>query len=64
MANLTHLFQENQTVYCITELGLIRSTVKEVYEDHLIIDVPHISDHMWYEEGFNLKDVYPEYNFS
>lgn len=33
-------------------------TVKETYEDHIIIDVPEISDHMWYEEGLNIGDVY------
>lgn len=64
MANLTHLFQENQPVYCKTEIGFIRSIVKEVYEDHIIVDVPHISDHMWYEEGWNIGDVYPIYGWS
>jgi hypothetical protein len=63
MANLTHLFHEEQKVMCNTEIGLLWGTVKEVYEDHIIVDIPEISDHMWYEEGWNLDEVYPEYNF-
>ena len=63
MANLTHLFHAEQKVMCNTEIGLLLGTVKEVYEDHIIVDIPEISDHMWYEEGWNLGDVYPEDNF-
>ena len=63
MANLTHLFHTEQKVMCNTEIGLLWGTVKEVYEDHIIIDIPEISDHMWYEEGWNLSEVYPEDNF-
>lgn len=63
MANLTHLFSINQPVLCKTDLGLKPGVVKETYEDHIIVDVPSICDHMWYEEGFNLSEVYPEYNF-
>ncbi len=28
-------------------------TVKEV-ADHVLVDIPEISDHMWFEEGMNL----------
>ena len=63
MSNLTHIFYRGQKVICRTELGMIESIIKEVYEDHIIVDVPTISDHMWYEEGFNLSDVFPAYNF-
>ena len=38
-------------------------TVKETYPDHIIVDVPDISDHCYYEEGFNADCVYPDYNF-
>lgn len=38
-------------------------TVKETFEDHIIVDVPKISDHCWFEEDFNIGDVYPVYNF-
>ena len=40
MANLTHLFHTEQKVMCNTEIGLLWGTVKEVYEDHIIIDIP------------------------
>lgn len=63
MANLTHLFHIEQKVMCNTELGLLWGTVKEVFSDHILVDIPEISDHMWYEEGWNLDEVYPEYNF-
>lgn len=32
-------------------------------EIKVLIDVPSISDHMWYEQDFNLDEVYPLYNF-
>lgn len=64
MVNLTHIFHVDQKVYCRLDNGdFEESIVKEVYEDHLIIDVPSISDHCWYEEGFNLGRVYPIDNF-
>lgn len=63
MSNLTHIFEKNQKIVCKTELGLKSGTVKEVYEDHIIVDIPMISDHMWYENGWNIGDVYPDYNF-
>lgn len=63
MANLKHLFHKNQKVKCKTEIGFKDGVVKEVYEDHIIVDIPSISDHMWYEEGFNIENVYPVYNF-
>ena len=40
-----------------------KGTVKEVAEDHLIVDMPTVSDHCYFEEGFNLDCVYPDYNF-
>ena len=33
------------------------------YSDHVIVDVPDISDHCWFEEDFNLEYLYPEYDF-
>ena len=38
-------------------------TVKETYTDHIIVDIPDISDHCWFENDFNMDCVYPEYNF-
>lgn len=63
MANLTHLFKVNQEVKVDFEGTFYPGTVKETYEDHIIVDVPEISDHMWYEEDLNLDKVFPEYNF-
>ena len=43
--------------------NLYIGTVKETYEDHIIVDVPGISDHCYFENGFNMDCVYPDYNF-
>ena len=66
MSNLTHLFKVDQKVrYYSDDLKrFYKGTVKEVYEDHLIVNVPELSDHLWFEEGFNIDRLYPEYNFS
>ena len=63
MSNLTHLFKAEQKVRCNFDGKLHSGTVKEVYADHIIVDVSDISDHCWFEEGFNLDCVYPDYNF-
>lgn len=63
MANLTHLFHVGQKVKCNFDGKFYDGTVKETYPDHIIVDVPDISDHCWFEEGFNIGDVYPDYNF-
>lgn len=70
MANLTHLFKVGQKVrykenddFGFLPPKFYKGTVKETYEDHIIVDVPEISDHLWFEEGLNLDCVYPEYNF-
>lgn len=65
MANLTHLFKVNQSIIYHDEdmKKNFNGTIKEVYEDYLIVDVPQISDHMYFEEGFNLDCLYPSYNF-
>ena len=63
MANLTHLFHVGQKVKCSLDGKFYDGVVKETYVDHIIVDVPDISDHCWFEEGFNIGDVYPDYNF-
>lgn len=40
-----------------------KGTVKETYPDHIIVDIPEISKHCWFENDFNMDCVYPEYNF-
>lgn len=63
MADLTHLFKVGQKVRWRTEGKLLDGVVKEVTEDHVIVDVPEVSDHCYFEEGTNLCDLFPEYNF-
>ena len=63
MSDLTRLFKNGQKVKCSMDGKLHSGTVKETYADHIIVDVSDISDHCWFEEGFNLDCVYPEYNF-
>lgn len=63
MANLTHLFKEGQKVKCNMDGKFYKGTVKEVYTDYIIIDIPEISYHCYFEEGFNMDCVYPDYNF-
>lgn len=64
MNNLTHLFKPEQKVRCNMDGTFHKGTVREVYNDHIIVDIPKISDHCWFEEGLNIDCVYPEYNFS
>lgn len=63
MSDLTHLFKTGQKVKCNFDGKFYSGTVKETYSDHIIVDVPDISDHCYFEKGFNLDSVYPEYNF-
>ena len=63
MSNLTRLFKVGQKVKCSMDGKLHSGTVKETYTDHIIVNVPDISDHCYFENGFNISDVYPEYNF-
>ena len=62
MANLTHLFKVGQKVKCRLDGEMFKGTVREVYADHIIVDVPGVSDHCWFENGLNMGDVYPDYN--
>lgn len=64
MTDLTHLFKVGQKVKVNSDGRFFGGTVRETYNDHIIVNVPEISDHMYYESGFNLEDVYPVYNFS
>ena len=63
MSNLTHLFKVGQKVRCNMDGTFYNGTVKETYTDHIIVDIPKICDHCWFEHGFNIGDVYPDYNF-
>ena len=63
MADLTHLFKIGQKVKVKLD-GMFDGTVTETYEDHIIVDVPTVSDHCWFSEGFNMDCVFPIYNFN
>lgn len=67
MADLTRLWKVGQeVVYIVRDFdgtAKHRGTIKEVHENYLIVDIPAISDHCYFEEGFNLGDLYPAYNF-
>lgn len=64
MSNLTHLFKINQKVLCNMDGIFYKGTVKETYKDHIIVDIPEISDHCWFGVGFNMDCVYPDYNYT
>lgn len=61
MSDLTHLFKIGQKVKCRFDDKMLDGTVTETKEDHIIVDVPSISNHCYYEKDM-LSDVYPEYN--
>ena len=63
MADLRHLFKVGQKVRCNMDDEFYNGTVKETYENHIIVDVHGISDHCWFENGINMDCVFPEYNF-
>ena len=62
MSNLTHLFKIGQIVKCKLDNNYYTGTVKETYPDHIIVDVPEVSDHCWFENGFNMDCVRPVYD--
>lgn len=57
------LFTIGQPVRCRLDEKYYKGTVKETYPDHIIVDIPEISKHCWFENDFNMDCVYPEYNF-
>ena len=63
MANLTHLFKIGQKVKCNLDGKIHNGTVKEIYPGYIIVDIPDVSDHCYFENGFNMDCVYPDYNF-
>lgn len=63
MSNLTHIFKVGQKVKCDMDGKMHDGVVKETYDDHIIVDIPEVSDHCWFEPGFNIDCVYPDYNF-
>ena len=63
MSNLSHLFRIGQKVRCNFDGTFYKGTVTETGVLYILVDIPGISDHCRFENGFNIGDVYPEYNF-
>lgn len=45
MADLNHLFHLHQPVRCRLDGRFYKGTVAEIYPDHIIVDIPGVSDH-------------------
>ena len=68
MSDLTHIYKVGQKVRVrmgdeIDGFYMYGGTVKEISKDHIIVSVPEISDHCWFENGLNINDVYQEHKF-
>lgn len=63
MANLSHIFKPGQKVRVNFDGTFFKGTVTKTGSDYIIVDIPEVSDHCRFESGFNIGDVYPEYNF-
>lgn len=61
-SNISHLFSVGQKVRCRMDGKMYDGVVKDSQEDHIIVDIPGISDHCRFDEDM-LGDVYPDYNF-
>jgi len=62
MSKFNHLFKLNQKVKCCFDGKLYQGIITEIYDDYIIVDVNGISDHCYFESGFNMDMVYPIYN--
>ena len=64
MSNCSHLFKVGQKVRVKfdDETMFHKGTVVATEEDHIIVDIPEMSDHCYFDEDM-LGMVYPEYNF-
>lgn len=61
MNNLTLIFDIGQKVVCNFDGALLKGTVTQVEPNHIIVDVPKVSDHCMFELGFNMDMVHPSY---
>lgn len=64
MSNLSHLFKIGQSVKCNMDGEFYDGIIKEAHTNHIIVDIPDISDHCWFENEVNMDCVYPIYNFN
>lgn len=62
MSDLTHLFTINQNVIVKLDGKLFSGIVTKTASDHIIVNVEGISDHLYFEQNFNMDCVYPVYN--
>ncbi len=62
MSNLLNLFKNGETVKCRLDGKIFVGVVKEIHDNHIIVDVPEISDHCRFENGVNMNCVFPKYN--
>lgn len=68
MANLAHLFHVGQKLKIRNDdFDSLQKwddgVVKETYPDHIIVTETKTNTDGWYEEGFNIDMLYPDYNF-
>jgi len=69
MTNYQHLFHIGQKVYYKNDdfdaiQEYIPCVVKEIFDDHMILTDLETETDLFIQEGFNLGNVYPEYNLS
>lgn len=69
MTDLTHLFKIGQKVKIKNEQDFTNKVyfddgeIIETYPDHIIVKNIKYDVNGWYEEGFNIGEIYPDYNF-
>ena len=68
MSDLTRLFKVGQKVaYRNDDFDAVKKNipcvVKETYSDHIIITDTETDTDLFIKPGFNLGNVYPDYNF-
>ena len=67
MSDLTHLFKVGQKVKVLHDdfegRYFKNGIVKETYPDHIIVNLTETNTNCWYEHGFGIDMVYPDYNF-
>ena len=68
--DLTHLFTVGQKVRIenddfdnVKGISFDNGVIKEVYSDHIIVTNTDLDFDGWYEEDFNIGNIYPIYNF-
>lgn len=62
MSDLTHLFTVGQKVKCNMDGQMFDGIIETTHVDHIIVNIPGVSDHCWFENGVNMDCVHPDYN--